>query len=78
LIKQTTSVSIVDISADRQKLAVIDDHKSMFVYDLKTQELLFQERNISSIAWNLEVEDMLAYTGSDTLYIKCRDLPAQQ
>ena len=78
IIKQTTSISIVDISADRQKLAVIDDHKSLFVYDVKTQELLFQERNITSIAWNLEVEDMLAYTGQDTLFIKCRDLPAQQ
>lgn len=31
-----------------------------------------------SIAWNLEVDDMLAYTGQDSLYIKCRDLPAQQ
>ena len=78
IVKQTTSVSLVDISADRQKVAVIDDHKSLFVYDVKTKELLFQERNITSIAWNLEVEDMLAYTGQDTLYIKCRDLPAQQ
>lgn len=76
IIKQTTSISLVDISADRQKVAVIDDHQSLFVYDVKTQELLFQERNITSIAWNLEVEDMLAYTGQDSLYIKCRDLPA--
>jgi intraflagellar transport protein 122 len=36
IIKQTTSISIVDISADRQKVAVIDDHKSLFVYDIKT------------------------------------------
>jgi intraflagellar transport protein 122 len=63
VIKQTTAISLVDISSDRQKLAVIDDHKSLFVYEVKTQELLFQERNITSIAWNLEVEDMLAYTG---------------
>lgn len=78
IIKQTTPVSIVDISSDRQKVAVIDDHKSLFVYDIKSQQLLFQERNITSIAWNLEVEDMLAYTGQDSLYIKCRDMPAQQ
>jgi intraflagellar transport protein 122 len=63
LIKQTTPILLVDISADRQKLAVIDDFKSLYVYDVKTQELLSQERNITSIAWNLEVDDMLAYTG---------------
>lgn len=78
LVKQTTPISLVDISADRQRVAVIDDFRSLFVYDVKTQALLFQERNITSIAWNLEVEDMLAYTGQDQLYIKCRDLPSQQ
>jgi intraflagellar transport protein 122 len=78
VIKQTTPILVADISADRQKLAVIDDFRSLFVYDIKTQALLFQERNVSSIAWNLEVEDMLAYTGEDQLYIKCRDLPPQQ
>ena len=36
LIKQTTAIALVDISADRQKVAVIDDHKSLFVYDVKT------------------------------------------
>jgi intraflagellar transport protein 122 len=36
IIKQTTAISLVDISADRQKVAVIDDHKSLFVYDVKT------------------------------------------
>lgn len=67
----------VDISADRQKVAVIDEHNSLFVYDVKTQALLFKETGITSIAWNLEVNDMFAYTGKDQLYIKCRDLPAQ-
>ena len=74
IVKQTTPVCLVDISADRQKIAVIDDFRSLFVYDVKTQQLLFQERNITSIAWNLEVEDMLAYTGQDSLYIKMQRL----
>lgn len=71
-------MSTVDISADRQKVAVIDEHNSLFVYDVKTQALLFKETGITSVAWNLEVADMFAYTGKDQLYIKCRDLPAQQ
>lgn len=36
IVKQTTSISLVDISADKSKLVVIDDHQSMFVYDIKS------------------------------------------
>lgn len=76
IVKQTTSIALVDISADKQKLVVIDDHESMFVYDIKSQQLIFQETKIVSAAWNLEAEDMLAYTGKDTLHIKTREMPA--
>ena len=31
-----------------------------------------------SAAWNLEMDDMLAYTTKDTLYIKTREMPASQ
>ena len=48
----------------------------MFVYDVKSQQLLFQETNVFSVAWNQEMDDMLAYTGKDTLYIKTREMPA--
>ena len=76
IIKQTTAIALVDISADKQKIVVIDDFQSMFVYDIKSKELLFQEVKIMSAAWNLEMEDMLAYTSKDTLYIKTREMPA--
>ena len=75
IVKQTTPIRVVDISADRQKIAVIDDFNSMFVYDIKSQQLLFQETNVFSVAWNLEMEDMLAFTSKDTLYIKTREMP---
>jgi len=76
IVKQTTSISLVDISADKSKLVVIDDHQSMFVYDIKSQQLIFQETKIVSAAWNIEADDMLAYTGKDTLFIKTREMPA--
>jgi len=41
IVKQTTSIRLVDISSDKQKLAVVDDHNSLFVYDVRSQELLF-------------------------------------
>lgn len=37
IVKQTTSIRVVDISADKQKIAVVDDYNSMFVYDIKSQ-----------------------------------------
>lgn len=50
----------------------------MFVYEIASQQLLFHETKIASAAWNLEMDDMLAYTGSDTLYIKTREMPSSQ
>jgi intraflagellar transport protein 122 len=76
IIKQTTAINMVDISADKKKIVVIDDFQSMFVYDIASKKLLFQETKIMSAAWNLEFEDMLAYTGKDMLYIKTREMPA--
>ena len=73
-----TSISLVDISADKTKIVLIDEHQSMFVYDIKSQQLLFHETKVASAAWNLEMDDMLAYTGQDTLYIKTREMPSSQ
>ena len=36
IVKQATPIKIVDLSADKQKLAVVDDHNSLFVYDIKS------------------------------------------
>jgi intraflagellar transport protein 122 len=36
IVKQATSIRIVDISADKQKIAIIDDYNSLFVYDIKS------------------------------------------
>jgi intraflagellar transport protein 122 len=76
IVRQTTGIEIVDMSADKTNIAIIDEHKSMFVYDIKSQQLLFQETQVQSVAWNLEMDDMLAYTTNDTLFIKTRDMPA--
>ena len=42
LLKQNTSVRCLDMSARRQKLAVVDEHNTCLVYDVNTKELLFQ------------------------------------
>lgn len=42
LLKQSTSVRCLDMSATRTKLAVVDEHNTCLVYDLNTKDLLFQ------------------------------------
>jgi intraflagellar transport protein 122 len=78
LIKQQTSVRCLDLSASRTKLAVVDEHNTCLVYCLKTKELLFQEPNANSVAWNTELEDMLCYSGNGTLNIKAGNFPSHQ
>lgn len=75
LIKQSNSVRYVDISMQRQKLAVIDDNSTLFVYNLKTGDLVFQEPNANSVAWNSCFEDMLAYSGNGNVSIIVSNFP---
>ncbi|RKO92638.1 WD40-repeat-containing domain protein [Blyttiomyces helicus] len=78
LIKQQTSVRCLDLSFSRKKLAVVDEHNTCLVYNLVTKELLFQEPNANSVAWNTELEDMLCYSGNGVLNIKASNFPAHQ
>jgi len=75
LIKQATAVRCLDLSCRRKKLAVVDETSNLLVYDLDTQQLMYQEPNANSVAWNTEMEDMLAYSGSNMLCIKTGTFP---
>lgn len=61
--------------ASREKLAVVDDSHKCVVYDLATKEMLFEERDANSVAWNTEFEDMLCFAGSGQLKIKTGGFP---
>ncbi|XP_028906907.1 intraflagellar transport protein 122 homolog [Ornithorhynchus anatinus] len=78
LLKQTTAVRCLDMSASRNKLAVVDENDTCLVYDLCTKELLFQEPNANSVAWNTQCEDMLCFSGGGYLNIKASNFPVHQ
>lgn len=40
----------------RTKLAVVDENSTLLVYDLGSKELVFQEPNANSVAWNSQYE----------------------
>jgi len=78
LLKIGSAVRCLDLSASRKKLAVVDEHSTCLVYNLATKELLFQEPNANSVAWNTQNEDMLCYSGNGFLSIKAGNFPAHQ
>ena len=78
LIKHGSPIRCLDISIDFLKIAVVDEHSNMTIYNLETQDQLFTDTKISSVAWNSEMDDMLAYSGENTLSIKTSDFPPTQ
>jgi intraflagellar transport protein 122 len=75
LIKHQAPVRCLDLSSTRKKLAVVDENSKVFVYDLMTQEVIFEESNANSVAWNTDMEDMFCYSGNNQLCIKTGDFP---
>jgi intraflagellar transport protein 122 len=78
LINQSNSIRCLDISMYRKKIAVVDDQNTCFVYDIATKELLYQEPNAGSVAWNTEMEDVLCFAGNGILNVKSGNFPAFQ
>jgi intraflagellar transport protein 122 len=64
------------MSPSKRKLAVVDDNSNLSVYDLVTKELLFTEMNVSSVSWNILLDELLAYSGKGYLYIKSGNMPS--
>ncbi|KAK0064191.1 intraflagellar transport protein 122 [Biomphalaria pfeifferi] len=78
LMKQATSVRCLDLSCSQNKLAVVDEQNTCLVYDLASKDLLFQEKNANSVAWNTQYEDMLCFSGNGYLNIKAGNFPVHQ
>jgi intraflagellar transport protein 122 len=73
------AVRCLDLSSSRRKLAVVDDKNECYVYDLQAGgALLFKESGANSVAFNTEMEDMLCFSGNDTLAIKTGEYPVHR
>lgn len=54
---------------------MVDDSQKCIVYDLATKQMLFEERETNSVAWNTEFEDMLCFAGNGQLKIHTGSFP---
>jgi len=75
LVKHDACVRCLDVSADRKKLALVDERSRLFVYDIQTQKVLYEAENVYSLSWNSEHAAMLCYSGAGVLSIRCADFP---
>ena len=76
IIKQNSPIKYLDLSIERKKMALVDDFGNLFVYNLETKEVIYQDTKITSVAWNTDMEEMLAYsTENGSLIIRLGDLP---
>lgn len=69
-VKINNPVRCLDLSWSREKLAVVDDSGLCQVFNATNGSLLYQEPNVNSVAFNIQYEDMLAFSGNNTLAIK--------
>ncbi|XP_023027775.2 intraflagellar transport protein Oseg1 isoform X1 [Leptinotarsa decemlineata] len=78
LLKVTASEGIrcIDLSQQKEKLAVVDDSSLCQIFNARTGELIFQEVNANSVSFNNLYEDMLAFSGNNSLSIKVKDFPS--
>ncbi|XP_040577415.1 intraflagellar transport protein 122 homolog [Lepeophtheirus salmonis] len=79
LLSINCAVRCLDLSTSKRRLAIVDENSTCRVFDLETGEALYQEPNANSVAWNSQFEEMLCYSGSNSvLSIKTSDFPAHK
>lgn len=71
-------IRCLDLNISRTRLAIVDEANILTVYDMKKRQVIYQEPNATSVAWNTQYEDMLCYSGGGLLYIKASTFPSQQ
>ncbi len=60
---QPAALRCLDLSSSRQQLAVVDDGNIVHIYDLAGKGAQWEHKSANSVAWNLEYEDMLCFSG---------------
>uniref|UniRef100_A0A0X3PNB8 Intraflagellar transport protein 122 homolog n=1 Tax=Schistocephalus solidus TaxID=70667 RepID=A0A0X3PNB8_SCHSO len=78
LIRVGCAVKCLDLSCNRDKLAVIDESNTLSVHSLRTKEILFREPEAASVAWNQINNEILCYSGPDALHVKAGEFPSHQ
>ena len=64
------TIRCVDISPSKSKLSIVGEDRRIVIYDLQRNEILFQDTNANSVAFNEEFDDIFCFTHSGTATIR--------
>jgi intraflagellar transport protein 122 len=79
VIKLKSAIRCLDVSLSKRKLATVDENNVCMIFDTITKELLSQDPNASSVAFNAENEELVCFSGQNSLFVKARNFsPYQQ
>ena len=71
-------IRCLDLNLDQNKLAVVDENNTCCIYRTASGELLGQEPDATSVAWNSHHPDLLCYSGTGWVYIKVGNFPSNK
>jgi intraflagellar transport protein 122 len=60
---------------NKRKVAIVDANRNLSVVDLTTKEVIFSEMGVDGVSFNCDFEDLIAYSGSGLLFVKCANFP---
>ncbi|EYB81018.1 hypothetical protein Y032_0394g620 [Ancylostoma ceylanicum] len=78
VLKLNGPIKCIDISVTRRHIAVVDDSGLCVVFDANTKEVLFEEPNCNSVAFNNDNEEIICYSGNSKLTVRARGYPGHQ
>ena len=68
--KRSNSVTCVDISLNRTKIASVDSMNNLLVTEIKTQQVIYSASNVIFACFNTEIDDMICYyCGDNSIFI---------
>ncbi|CAK5048570.1 unnamed protein product [Meloidogyne enterolobii] len=70
VVRLKSMIRCVDISLSKRKLATVDEEGICVIYDTEKKEIINQEPNMASVAFNSANEDLVCYSGQGVLNIK--------
>ncbi len=68
----------LDLSRDRSRIALVDEHSCLHVYEAETGLALWSAEGAASAAWNARLPGMLAWSDAEALYTRMGTIPAQR
>lgn len=73
LVEHSVSIRSMATNKSQSMLALVDGNSNLTVWHLLQKKQVFTEMNVDSVAFNLDFEHLLCYSGQGMLFVRCAD-----